>query len=122
MSSDVQPSTLEQSTVPPEKGVSLGKDAWRRLRRNRMAMISLTTLITIGLLAFFTPLLPLAAPDKHHTELQYEPPRLSPLFVNTFSLDWKGDRRNADQTGCRSQRPGDREATACRSPSGRCDR
>ena len=26
------------------------------------------TLITIALLAFFTPLLPLAPPDKHHTE------------------------------------------------------
>ena len=37
------------------KGVSLGHDAWRRLRRNRMAMLSLVTLITIGLLAFFTP-------------------------------------------------------------------
>lgn len=72
-----------------EKGVSLGQDAWRRLRRNRMAMFSLVTLITIVLLAFLTPLLPLAAPDKHHTDLQYEPPRLTPLFVDTFSLDWK---------------------------------
>jgi oligopeptide transport system permease protein len=71
-----------------DKGVSLGQDAWRRLRRNRMAMVSLMTLITIALLAFFTPLLPLAAPDKHHTELQYEPPKLTPLFVNSFSLDW----------------------------------
>jgi oligopeptide transport system permease protein len=71
-----------------EKGVSLGQDAWRRLRRNRMAMFSLTTLITIGILAFLTPVLPFAAPDKHHTELQYEPPKLTPLFVNTFSLNW----------------------------------
>jgi len=73
----------------PTKGVSLGRDAWLRLRRNRMAMMSLGTLITIALLAFITPLLPLAAPDKHHTDLQYEPPRLRPLFVDTFSLDWK---------------------------------
>src|SRR3954454_11032950 len=73
--------------VRQPKGTSLGQDAWRRLRRNRMAMFSLTTLITIGLLAFLTPLLPLAAPDKHHTDLQYEPPKLTPLFVNTFSLD-----------------------------------
>src|SRR4051812_7447300 len=69
-------------------GVSLGKDAWRRLRRNRMAMASLVTLITIGLLAALTPLLPLAPPDKHHTELQYEPPKLAPLFDKTFKLDW----------------------------------
>src|SRR5690349_18640643 len=70
-------------------GVSLARDAWRRLRRSRMAMFSLWTLITIALLAFITPLLPLAAPDKHHTDLQYEPPRLRPLFVDSFSLDWK---------------------------------
>lgn len=54
-----------------------------------MAMFSLATLITIALLAFLTPLLPLAPPDKHHTDLQYEAPRLRPLFVNSFSLDWK---------------------------------
>jgi oligopeptide transport system permease protein len=72
-----------------EKGVSLGQDAWRRLRRNRTAMISLVTLIVIGLLSFFTPLLPLAPPDKHRTQLQYEPPRLVPLLAKTFELDWK---------------------------------
>src|SRR5437870_7801582 len=70
------------------KGVSIGQDAWRRLRRSRTAMFSLTTLIAIGLLAVLTPLLPLAAPDKHHTDLQYEAPKLVPVFVNSFSLDW----------------------------------
>jgi oligopeptide transport system permease protein len=71
------------------KGVSLGQDAWRRLRRNRAAMASLITLNAIGLLAFFTPLLPLAPPDKHRTNLQYEPPKLSPLFEESFVFDWK---------------------------------
>ena len=52
-------------------------------------MFSLVTLFTIALLAFLTPLLPLAAPDKHHTDLTYEPPQLSPLFVNAFSLNWQ---------------------------------
>ena len=60
-----QNESTSASQRPPHrqltKGVSLGQDAWRRLRRNRMAMVSLVTLITIGLLAFFTPLLPLAA-------------------------------------------------------------
>ena len=54
-----------------------------------MAMVCLGTLITIAALAFFTPLLPLAPPDKHHTNLQYEPPKLSPLFEQTFDFDWK---------------------------------
>src|SRR6476659_3550806 len=93
MSLDPREITIEPAAgvpgVPSAKGTSLGYDAWRRLRRNRMAMFSLTTLITIALLAFLTPLLPLAAPDKHHTDLQYEAPKISPLFVNTFSLDWK---------------------------------
>jgi oligopeptide transport system permease protein len=75
--------------VPSAKGTSLGHDAWLRLRRNRMAMLSLWTLITIALLAALTPLLPLAPPDKHHTDLQYESPRLKPFFVDSFSLDWK---------------------------------
>lgn len=44
------------------KGVSLWKDAWRRLRQNWAAMGSLGVLITVSLLAFFTPLLPLQSP------------------------------------------------------------
>ncbi len=73
----------------PAKGLSLGQDAWRRLRRNWVAMACLVTLIAITVLAFFTPLLPLAPPDQHHTNLQYESPKLQPLFDRTFSLNWK---------------------------------
>ncbi|MCI0332915.1 MAG: ABC transporter permease [Planctomycetes bacterium] len=80
-------SASERLPANAAKGVSLGKDAWRRLRRNRMAMASLVALIIIGLLAFFTPLLPLAPPDKHHTNLQYEPPKLFPLFAKSFEFD-----------------------------------
>jgi oligopeptide transport system permease protein len=82
-----KPQAANDAGRAPGKGVSLGRDAWRRLRRNRMAMASLTTLIIIALLAFFTPLLPLSPPDKHQTNLQYEPPKLSPLFARTFVFD-----------------------------------
>jgi oligopeptide transport system permease protein len=80
--------------APPEAqpGVSLTKDAWRRLRRNRKAMAALLTLIAIVLLAFVTPLLPLSPPDKHQTHLQYEPPRLTPLFVKSFAFDMDAAR------------------------------
>src|SRR3954465_3191469 len=81
--------TLSTAVEQSATGVSLGRDAWRRLRRNRMAMLCLGTLIAIGALALFTPLLPLAPPDKHHTNLQYEPPKLSPLLEKTFDFDWK---------------------------------
>ena len=47
------------------KGVSLWQDAWRRLRRNRAAMISLYFLITLFVLAALTPLIPFQSPlDK----------------------------------------------------------
>ncbi len=81
--------TLTTAAEKSATGVSLGRDAWRRLRRNRMAMVCLGTLIAITALALFTPLLPLAPPDKHHTNLQYEPPKFSPLFERTYDFDWK---------------------------------
>ena len=89
MSTVIPTDVSEKPLAVATKGVSLGQDAWRRLRHNRMAMVSLATIITIGLLAFLAPMLPLAPPDKHHTDLQYEPPTLTPLFTRTFNLDWK---------------------------------
>ena len=44
------------------RGVSLARDAWRRLRRNRVALGSLVFLTLLSLLAFLTPLLPLQSP------------------------------------------------------------
>ena len=59
------------------KGVSLWQDAWRRLKKNAAAMASLTFLICLATVAFFTPLLPLQSPrfqtlSKEH---QFQPPR-----------------------------------------------
>ncbi|HEX3601683.1 MAG TPA: ABC transporter permease subunit [Lacipirellulaceae bacterium] len=85
----VTSSSPDAPAALPAKGLSLGQDAWRRLRKNHVAMTCLFTLITIAVLAFLTPLLPLAPPDQHHTSLQYEPPKLQPLFDRTFSLNWK---------------------------------
>jgi oligopeptide transport system permease protein len=84
----VAPSASETPPKVAEKGVSLGQDAWRRLRRNRRAMTSLVTLAVIVLVSFFTPMLPLAPPDQHHTVQQYEAPTLLPLLVENFALDW----------------------------------
>ncbi len=58
------------------KGVSLGKDAWRRLRRNRVAMLSLAFLVSVSLLAVLTPFLPLQSPIEQNLadEGQFQTP------------------------------------------------
>jgi oligopeptide transport system permease protein len=68
------------------EGVSPGRDAWRRLRKSRVAMLSLWTLAIIGLLAFITPMLPLQPPDKIATQLKFTPPTWSPLWEKTFDF------------------------------------
>jgi oligopeptide transport system permease protein len=83
---DEKPIKSPKLTEPP-KGVSLGQDAWRRLRKNRVAMLCLGTLAAIALLAFFTPLLPLQPPDHIATRHQYEPPRLAPFWEESFALN-----------------------------------
>lgn len=81
--------SMKPAASTPERGVSLGKDAWRRLRRNRMAMLSLAMLVLIGALSFLTPLLPLQPPDFDQTKLQYDPPRYWPLLERSFVFDWE---------------------------------
>lgn len=72
-----------------DAGTSLGRDAWRRLRRDRAATIALVTLAAVALLALFTPLLPLQPPDADRTELQYAAPLASPVWLDDFALDEK---------------------------------
>jgi oligopeptide transport system permease protein len=86
-----------QPSVDAGRSSSLGQDAWRRLRRNRPAMISLATLIMIGLSALFAPLLPLQPPDDDNTKLQYESPRLYPLFAKSFRFDWEAVRQTPER-------------------------
>jgi oligopeptide transport system permease protein len=66
------------------RGISLWMDAWRRLRKNWAAMISLGFLIALALLAFFTPFLPLQSPQMIHLsdEHQFQPPRLVPVELD----------------------------------------
>jgi oligopeptide transport system permease protein len=78
--------------VPPktiEEGSSLARDAWRRLRRDRAAMVALATLVAVAMLAALTPVLPLQPPDLDDTALQYAEPDASPLWLGGFELDEK---------------------------------
>jgi ABC-type dipeptide/oligopeptide/nickel transport system permease subunit len=58
----------------PLKGVSLGRDAWRRLQKNRTAMAALIFLVGLVALAVFTPLLPLQPPQQVYTSERYAAP------------------------------------------------
>jgi oligopeptide transport system permease protein len=74
------------------QGVSLGKDAWRRLKKNRVAMASLGFLVVLGLLAFLTPFLPLQPSHKTQTQLKFAPPVASPLWINEYDIAKKGGK------------------------------
>jgi oligopeptide transport system permease protein len=81
-----QPEAIAAAQTKADVGVSLGKDAWRRLRKNRLAMLCLSLLVIIAALAVLTPLLPLQPPDAIDTPRQYAPPQLSPMWQNNFAL------------------------------------
>ncbi|RMG02042.1 MAG: ABC transporter permease [Planctomycetota bacterium] len=76
--------TTESGERKPSR--SLWGDAWYRLRKNRMAMVSLWTLAAMGLLAVLTPLLPLAPPRRVDMDRAFAPPCVSPLFEKSFPL------------------------------------
>ncbi|KAA1260772.1 Oligopeptide transport system permease protein OppC [Rubripirellula obstinata] len=60
------------------QGVSLWQDAWRRLKRNRVAYRSMHVLIGLALLAILTPLIPLQSPiDKDLNDRQFLPPTMA---------------------------------------------
>ena len=68
------------------KGISLWADAWRRLRRNRVAMVSLLFLIVIGFLSLITPLLPLQSPIAQDVENKaFQSPNIEPARL-TFKV------------------------------------
>ncbi len=68
-------------------GASLTSDALRKLRKNRVAMASVAVLVSVVLLAFFTPLLPLTPPDRIDTNLKFAEPTLTALWRDSFGFD-----------------------------------
>ncbi len=51
----VAPTPATNPVTSADSGVSLWQDAWRRLRRNRMALAGLAALLALALLALLTP-------------------------------------------------------------------
>jgi oligopeptide transport system permease protein len=69
------------------RGVSLARDGWRRLKRNRVAIASLCFLAALSLLAVLTPILPLQSPYTVDTNKAFAPPTAHPFFIETLRLD-----------------------------------
>jgi oligopeptide transport system permease protein len=66
-----------------EKGTSLGRDAWLRLRKNALAMASLWFFVAIVLVSFLLPFAPFVPdPNATHPDLQSLPP-----FSSAVSLE-----------------------------------
>lgn len=61
----------------PVKGVSLGQDAWKRLRKNKMAVISLGIVVVYILMAVTAPILPIYSYRKVIANHQDLPPSLT---------------------------------------------
>jgi oligopeptide transport system permease protein len=83
-------------------GTSLAADAWRRLKRNRVAWASLWFLALISLLAVLTPLLPLQSPFAIDTKLAYAPPTLWPVMIE--SLNTPSEVASADASASSGER------------------
>ena len=60
----------------PIKGVSLWVDAWRRLKKNKMAMIGLVLVIIYAILSLSAPILPIHSYKYQVLDHQYLPPSL----------------------------------------------
>ena len=74
-------STSAGATRTPESGTSLWRDAWRRLRRNRLAVASGIFLLALGLLALLAPVLPgLQDPAQQDLQLGATGPSRAHLF------------------------------------------
>jgi oligopeptide transport system permease protein len=79
------PTVRGQDARAAEKGTSLGRDAWLRLKKNALAMASLWFTVFIVAVSFLLPLVPgLPDPNATHPDLQS-----LPAFSSALSMDGK---------------------------------
>lgn len=71
MSDEVE---LAEERLSPLKGTSLGSDAWKRLKRNKMAMFGLVVVVFYALVALAAPILPIYGYEEQVIEHIHLPP------------------------------------------------
>jgi oligopeptide transport system permease protein len=86
----------ESATSEP-RGLSPGRLAWRRLKKNRFAIACLGFLILLAILALLTPLLPLQPPRAQRLNRQFARP--------TFTADQSDLLRLAGDEGTAGRQP-----------------
>jgi oligopeptide transport system permease protein len=59
------------------KGVSLWQDAWKRLKKNQMAMVGMVVVAVYAIISLSAPLLPIHSYSYQVLEHQYMPPSLT---------------------------------------------
>ncbi|MCE9554805.1 MAG: ABC transporter permease [Planctomycetes bacterium] len=83
------PEPLQQLLIESRQiqGTSLGRDAWRRMKRNRAAVASLVFLVVLASASVLTPLLPLQSyKEQHLKERQYDRPNLTARSLDLEKL------------------------------------
>ncbi len=82
---------MEQPATADEPGASLGRDAWRRLRRNPVAIVGAVLVVTFVLVAVFAPLIaPYAPTDRPGRDLVRPGQYPGPSAEFWFGLDTLG--------------------------------
>jgi len=74
------PQDVIAPTLQPVVGVGFWKDAFRRLRKSRMAMIGAITLVVIVLATLFAPMLTSYGFEQQDLQSQLQPPSRQHLF------------------------------------------
>nr|PZN39799.1 MAG: diguanylate cyclase [Bacillota bacterium] len=64
----------------PRPSTTYWQDAWRRLRQHRLAMLGLTVIVVLVLLAIFVPMLSPYAYDEQNLTKAYQPPSAEHWF------------------------------------------
>ena len=94
----------KQSLTSPLVGVSLERDAWRRLKKNRSAMASLAFLVLLAISSFLVPLFPLQSPQIQYPEQRaFLPPNLDPVTLRVISSDQAAEVPLSEELDKRNQ-------------------
>ena len=69
-----QKKSLENEIEKPVKGISLWKDAWKRLKKNKMAMFGLIMVFLYSMVSLMAPILPIHSYKFQVVEHRFLPP------------------------------------------------